>query len=150
MSEDADAWVPSLERTQTGWGCRFHQAQRGLQGHQLSSHAPAVGRYVCEDSEQELAGVARLEGGGDDDVASLGLLRPQEDASRVDVDGAGGLMLQTVHAVLPVLFHLCGNRRRWATRGHTRPHASLSHLPPATTKESVGYMDWECPELENL
>lgn len=27
ISEDADAWVPSLERTQTEEGCRFHQAQ---------------------------------------------------------------------------------------------------------------------------
>lgn len=50
--------------------------------------------------------MARLEGGGDNDIASLGLLRPQEDATGVDVDGAGGLMLQAVHAVLPVLFHL--------------------------------------------
>lgn len=82
--------------------------------------APAVGGNVCEDSEQELASVARLEGGGDDDVASLGLLRPQEDTTRVDVDGAGGLVLQAVHTVLAVLFHLCGDRRRWATRGHMR------------------------------
>lgn len=64
--------------------------------------------------------MARLEGGGDNDIASLGLLRPQEDAPRVDVDGAGGLMLQAVHAVLPVLFHLCGDG---GEMGHTRPHA---------------------------
>lgn len=83
--------------------------------------------------------MARLEGGGDDDVASLGLLRPQEDATRVDVDGAGGLMLQAVHTVLPVLFHLCGDRRRWATRGHTQLHATTheSVPPPAGHHERI-------------
>lgn len=77
--------------------------------------------------------MARLEGGGDNDIASLGLLRPQEDAPRVDVDGAGGLMLQAVHAVLPVLFHLCGDGGRWATRGHTQLHVATheSSPPPA-------------------
>lgn len=50
--------------------------------------------------------MAWLEGGGDDDVAALGLVRTQEDAARVDVDGAGGPVLQAVHAVLAVLLHL--------------------------------------------
>lgn len=80
-----------------------------------SLSAPAVGRYIREDSEQELASVARLEGGRDDDIATLGLLCPQENAPGVDVDGAGGLMLQAVHPVLAVLLHLRADRRRWAT-----------------------------------
>lgn len=50
--------------------------------------------------------MAWLEGGGDDDVAALGLVCTQEDAARVDVDGAGGPVLQAVHAVLAVLLHL--------------------------------------------
>ena len=61
--------------------------------------------------------MAWLEGGGDDDVAALGLLRAQEDAARVDVDGAGGPVLQAVHAVLAVLLHLTGAE----TPGHTEP-----------------------------
>lgn len=58
-----------------------------------SPHTPAVGGYICEDSEQELASVAWLEGGRDDNIAALGQLCPQENAARIDVDGAGGLML---------------------------------------------------------
>lgn len=111
-----------------------------------SPHTPAVGGYICEDSEQELASVAWLEGGRDDDVAALGLLCPQENAARVDVDGAGGLLLQAVHAELAVFFHLCGDRRRWA---HTALGHSLSPLPLATTK-GVGHMGRKYPELANL
>lgn len=43
--------------------------------------APAVGGHVREDSKQELASVAWLEGGGDDDVAPRPLVRAQEDAA---------------------------------------------------------------------
>lgn len=71
-----------------------------------SPHALAVGGHVSEDPKQELASVARLEGGGDDDKAALGLVCPQEDAARVDVDGASSPVLQAVHAVLSVLLHL--------------------------------------------
>lgn len=78
-------------------------------------HTPAVGGNVCEDAEQELASVAWLKGGRDDDVAALRQLCPQENTPRIDVDGAGGLMLQAVHPVLAVLFHLCGDRR-WRKR----------------------------------
>lgn len=78
-------------------------------------HTPAVGGNVCEDTEQELASVAWLKGGRDDDVAALRQLCPQENTPRIDVDGAGGLMLQAVHPVLAVLFHLCGDRR-WRKR----------------------------------
>lgn len=45
------------------------------------AHPPAVGGHVGEDSEQELASVAWLEGGGDDDVAALRLVCTQEDAA---------------------------------------------------------------------
>lgn len=56
--------------------------------------------------------MAWLEGGGDDDIAALGLLRAQEDAAGVDVDGACGPVLQAVHAVLAVLLHLPGRKRQ--------------------------------------
>lgn len=68
-----------------------------------------------------------LEGGGDDDVAALGLLRAQEDTAGVDVDGAGGPVLQAVHTVLAVLLHLTGVE----TSGHTEPLTPprTPHLP---------------------
>lgn len=93
-------------------------------------HAPAVGGHVSEDSEQELASVAWLEGGGDDDVAALGLLRAQEDAAGVDVDGAGGPVLQAVHAVLAVLLHLPGAEALGLTEPPSHPTLHLSTLPP--------------------
>ena len=58
-----------------------------------SPHTPAVGGDICEDSEQELASVAWLKGGRDDNIAALGQLCPQKNAAGIDVDGAGGLML---------------------------------------------------------
>ena len=88
-------------------------------------HAPAVGGHVSEDSEQELASVAWLEGGGDDDVAALGLLRAQEDAAGVDVDGAGGPVLQAVHAVLAVLLHLPGAEALGLTEPPSHPTLHL-------------------------
>ena len=93
-------------------------------------HAPAVGGHVSEDSEQELASVAWLEGGGDDDVAALELLRAQEDAAGVDVDGAGGPVLQAVHAVLAVLLHLPGAEALGLTEPPSHPTLHLSTLPP--------------------
>lgn len=48
---------------------------------QASPQVPAVGGNISEDSEQELASVAWLEGGGDDDIAALGLISAQEDAA---------------------------------------------------------------------
>ena len=93
-------------------------------------HAPAVGGHVSEDSEQELASVAWLEGGGDDDVAALGLLRAQEDAAGVDVDGAGGPVLQAVHAVLAVLLHLPGAEALGLTEPRSHPTLHLSSPPP--------------------
>lgn len=95
--------------------------------------APAVGGHVREDSEQELAGVARLEGGGDDDVAALGLVRAQEDAARVDVDGAGGLVLQAVHAVLAVLLHL----QTQGGAGHRATCHAQPTLCPLTTRKGT-------------
>lgn len=93
-------------------------------------HAPAVGGHVSEDSEQELASVAWLEGGGDDDVAALGLLRAQEDAAGVDVDGAGGPVLQAVHTVLAVLLHLPGGGSTGSQRAPLSSHpASLISAP---------------------
>lgn len=73
--------------------------------------------------------MAWLEGGGDDDVAALGLLRAQEDAAGVDVDGARGPVLQAVHAVLAVLLHLPG-RKRWVSQGPALIPPRISHLPP--------------------
>lgn len=98
-----------------------------------SPHTPAVRGHICEDSEQKLASVAWLKGGRDDDIAALGLLCPQENATRVDVDGAGGLMLQAVHAVLAVLLHLCGDRKRWVT--HSPAPESIP--PPAGYHEQI-------------
>lgn len=69
-------------------------------------HSPAVGGHICEDSEQEVACMAWLEGSGDDNIAALGLVRSQEDTAGIDVDGAGHPRLKAVHAVLAVLFHL--------------------------------------------
>lgn len=95
--------------------------------------APAVGGHVSEDAEQELAGVAWLEGGGHDGVAALGLVRAQEDAARVDVDGAGGPVLQAVHAILAVLLHLRAEEGLVAVSPDpTPPHASF--LPHAVKR----------------
>lgn len=100
-------------------GCRFRVSlvwDSGLPIPALSSpHALAVGGHVSEDPKQELARVARLEGGGDDDKAALGLVGPQEDTAGVDVDGAGGPVLHAVHAVAAVLLHLRGEGG-WAAR----------------------------------
>lgn len=98
-------------------------------GPEPAPHAPAVGGHVSEDPEEELASVAWLEGGGDDDIAALGLVRPQEDAARVDVDGAGGPVLQTVHAVLTVLLHLRGAGRLVRTEPPVPPPPS--HIAPS-------------------
>lgn len=48
----------------------------------------------------------RVKRGRDDNVAAFLQIRPQEDAAGVDVDGAGHLLLQGVHAVVPVQLHL--------------------------------------------
>lgn len=83
--------------------------------------------------------MAWLEGGGDDDVAALGLLRAQEDAAGVDVDGARGPVLQAVHAVLAVLLHLPG-RSAGSHRAPLSSHpASPISLPsrPRTGKSTV-------------
>ena len=47
-----------------------------------------------------------VKSGGDDDIAALLQVRPQEDAAGVDVNGAGHLLLQGVHPVVPVQLHL--------------------------------------------
>ena len=99
-------------------------------------HAPAVGGHISEDSEEELASVAWLEGGGDDDVAALGLLRAQEDAAGVDVDGACGPVLQAVHAVLAVLLHLPGRKRQVSQSPALIP-PRISHLPPPRGPEQA-------------
>lgn len=50
--------------------------------------------------------MTRVKSGGDDDVAAFLQVRPQEDAAGVDVNGAGHLLLQGVHPVVPVQLHL--------------------------------------------
>lgn len=50
--------------------------------------------------------MTRVKSGGDDDVAAFLQVCPQEDATGVDVDGAGHLLLQGVHSVVPVQLHL--------------------------------------------
>lgn len=47
-----------------------------------------------------------VKSGGDDDVAAFLQVCPQEDAAGVDVDGAGHLLLQRVHPVVPIQLHL--------------------------------------------
>ena len=74
--------------------------------------------------------MAGLEGGGDDDVAPRGLVRAQEDAARVDVDGAGGPVLQAVHAVLTVLLHL--RQGDWSQSPSAPPPAPRLSLHPAS------------------
>lgn len=114
--------------------------------------------------------MARLEGGGDYDKAALRLVGPQEDTARVDVDGAGSPVLQAVHAVLPVLFHLpmCTGRGGWATRmprpllpphplgalstptplnPHTPIPVPAPVLPPVNTVTESASM--HCPEKAN-
>lgn len=76
-----------------------------------------------------------LEGGGDDDVAALGLLCAQEDTAGVDVDGAGRPVRQAVHAVLAVLLHLMGAE----TLGHTEPLTpprTVPHISPSLPQEA--------------
>lgn len=85
--------------------------------------------------------MARLEGGGDDDVAPRRLVRAQEDASRVDVDGAGGPVLQAVHAVLTVLLHL--RQGDWSQSPSATPPAPRLSLPPVEVVEST---HTKCPE----
>lgn len=50
--------------------------------------------------------MTRVKSGGDDDIASFLQVCPQEDAAGVDVDGAGHLLLQGVHPVVPIQLHL--------------------------------------------
>lgn len=50
--------------------------------------------------------MTRVKSGGDDDIASFLQVCPQEDTAGVDVDGAGHLLLQGVHAVVPIQLHL--------------------------------------------
>ena len=47
-----------------------------------------------------------VKSGGDDDVAAFLQVRPQEDTAGVDVNGAGHLLLQGVHPIVPVQLHL--------------------------------------------
>lgn len=90
---DAGARAPRFEQTQTARAADSSRPSMGPTVTSPSPHAPAIGGNIGEDSEQELASVAWLEGGRDDDIAALGQLCPQEDAARIDVDGAGSLML---------------------------------------------------------
>lgn len=53
----------------------------------------AVGRHVSEDTQQEVALLPGVKGGGDDDVTSLLQLLSEEDAARVDVDGTRYFLL---------------------------------------------------------
>lgn len=57
-----------------------------------------------------------VKSGGDDDIASLLQVCPQEDAAGVDVDGAGHLLLQGVHPVVPVQLHLGRDHSRTVSR----------------------------------
>lgn len=66
----------------------------------------AVWRHVGEDPQQEVTLLPGVKSRGDDDVATLLELLPEEDAARVDVDGARHLLLGRVHAVLSVQLHL--------------------------------------------
>lgn len=50
--------------------------------------------------------MTRVKSSGDDDVAAFLQVRPQEDAAGVNVNGAGHLLLQGVHPVVPVQLHL--------------------------------------------
>lgn len=50
--------------------------------------------------------MTRVKSGGDYDVAAFLQVCPQEDAAGVDVNGAGHLLLQGVHAVVSVQLHL--------------------------------------------
>lgn len=50
--------------------------------------------------------MTRVKSGGDDDVAAFLQVCPQEDTAGVDVNGAGHLLLQGVHPVVPVQLHL--------------------------------------------
>lgn len=44
-------------------------------GRLIQAQLSAVRGHICEDSEQELASVAWLKGGGDDNIAALRLVR---------------------------------------------------------------------------
>lgn len=55
--------------------------------------------------------MTRVKSGGDDDIAAFLQVCPQEDTAGVDVDGAGHLLLQGVHPVVPVQLHLGRDHR---------------------------------------
>lgn len=60
--------------------------------------------------------MTRVKSGGDDDIAAFLQVCPQEDAAGVDVNGAGHLLLQGVHPVVPVQLHLGTEHRRTVSR----------------------------------
>lgn len=66
----------------------------------------AVWRHISEDTEQELALLPGVEGCRNDDIAAFLQLLPEEDAARVDVDGARYFLLGWVHTVFPIELYL--------------------------------------------
>lgn len=60
--------------------------------------------------------MTRVKSGGDDDVAAFFQVCPQEDAAGVNVNGAGHLLLQGVHPVVPVQLHLGRHHRGMVSR----------------------------------
>lgn len=69
----------------------------------------------------------RVKRGGDDDVAAFLQVRPQEDTAGVDVDGAGHLLLQGVHAVVPVQLHLGTDHSGTVSRTAPRENIPVSN-----------------------
>lgn len=75
-----------------------------------------------------------VKSGGDDDIAAFLQVCPQEDAAGVDVNGAGHLLLQGVHPVVPVQLHLgrhhSGMVRRTALTVYDNGFGSALGLSP--------------------
>jgi len=81
-----------------------------------SCSLPAIRRHICENPEKKLAYMTRVKSGGDDDIATFLQVCPQEDTTGVDVNGAGHLLLQGVHPVVPVQLHLGRKHRGTVSR----------------------------------
>lgn len=69
---------------------------------------PASWVYVSVNTQHELSQNLRFEGGGDDDVATLGERGPHEHRAGVDVRSSLHVKLgdDVMHAVFPIQFNL--------------------------------------------
>ncbi len=86
----------------------LHSVNTLVSHHTSITVVPAVRVHISEHSDHVVTQSQRLEGGGDDDVASLCEHSSQKHCPSVDVGGGLDTLLgqDVVHPILPVQLHL--------------------------------------------